>query len=248
MHVEVPGVAGHQLSGFDAHGQFAVAAVFVEAAELDPRRGRIVGVDLITAHDLAAEGPAVAVDPHQSTVFLVHEGDETAGDVGLHAKHLRVGTPQQGAVLHPAHLGRRQRRKPIVLRPRPADRQVQAARARVDGQCHRFGRRPDDRPEGGRQGDADTAAGGEDMGIVVQPHLDPIAPAGFQGGDGFVIVAVGEVERPVADLRRGAVRQDLHQANDDQRVRPVGREVQMHQRRAEDGQVLGERLGVEAQR
>jgi hypothetical protein len=64
----------------------------------------------------------------------------------------------------------------------------------------------------------------------------------------FVPVAVGEVAQAVADPGGPAVRRDVRQAHRDHGRRPVDGELQVHHRRTEDLQPLGEHRAVEDQR
>ena len=61
---------------------------------------------------------------------------------------------------------------------------------------------------------------------VAELQLDPVAPAGLQGGRLHVTVAMGQVEQPVADPERGAVGADVAKPRRDHGERPVDSELE----------------------
>ena len=91
-------------------------------------------------------------------------------------------------------------------------------------------------------------SGGEGVGDVIQLHLDPVEDTRLERLRRLVTVAMGQIEQPVGHQGRGAVGLYVVQPDREQRVRLVGREIELHDRGAQDLGARGERRGVEDER
>jgi len=91
-------------------------------------------------------------------------------------------------------------------------------------------------------------ARGKGVRHVVELNPYPVAAPGLERLRFRVALAVGQVEDAVGDERRLAVPTDVAKTRHDEGVRPVGADLQVGDRRAQDLEALGERRGLEADR
>ena len=82
---------------------------------------------------------------------------------------------------------------------------------------------------------------------VVQLQGDLVEAARLQRRGMLVAVAMGEIERPIGDERRGAVRRDIAEPRGEMSLRPIGGQCQPQLRRAQDLDILRQGRRIEAE-
>src|SRR6185369_841943 len=82
---------------------------------------------------------------------------------------------------------------------------------------------------------------------VVQLQGDLIEAARLKRRGMLMAVTMGEIERPIGDERRGAVRRDIAEPRREMGLGAIGRQSEMHLRRAEDLDIRRQGRRIEAE-
>ena len=122
---------------------------------------------------------------------------------------------------------------------------MQHAAPRNQGHRGRRGRRPSDRPIGGRQSQTDAVPGGKAAGNTAQRNLHAVGFAWLKRLGVFIAVAVRQIQQAVADTQRAAIRRYVAQPRGEQGLRLVAANVEFEFGFSHYLQRVFQRCGVE---